>query len=93
MKNSFAEQRTAFVNEVLDLINKSSFEMLTPGNLKFVLGPGQAGMILNEDEIYKILKGLDQNNITIINNIIELFCGKGLFVSFFPLKIKYLQII
>ena len=52
MKISFAEQRTALVNEVLhestQILHKSSFEMLTVQNLKFMSTPGQAGMILNE---------------------------------------------
>ena len=46
MKKSFAEQRTALVNEVLNLIHNNSFEMLTVGNLKFLSSVGQAGMIL-----------------------------------------------
>ena len=49
MKKSFAEQRTAFVNGVLNLIHNNSFEMLTVRNLKFMSQVGQAGMILNED--------------------------------------------
>ena len=53
MKKSFAEQRTALVNEVLNLIHNNSFEMLTVRNLKFMSQVGQAGMILNEDEINK----------------------------------------
>ena len=44
--------------------------------------PGQAGMILNENEMSKILNGLDQNKITITNNIIQLLYDKGLFDSF-----------
>ena len=43
---------------------------------------GQAGMILNEDEINIILNSLDQNKITITNNIIHLLYDKGLFDSF-----------
>ena len=53
MKKSFAEQRTALVNEVLNLIHNNSFEMLTVRNLNFMSQVGQAGMILNEDEIIK----------------------------------------
>ena len=82
MKKSFAEQRTALINEVLDLIHKSSFEMLTDRNSKFVSIAGQAGMILNEDEINNIPKGLDQNKITKTNNIFQLLFDKGLFDSF-----------
>ena len=82
MKKSFAEQRTALVNEVLNLIHNNSFEMLTVRNLKFMRQVGQAGMILNEDEINNILNSLDQNKITITNNIIQLLYDKGLFVSF-----------
>ena len=82
MKKSFAEQRTALVNEVLNLIHNNSFEMLTVRNLKFMSQVGQAGMILNEDEINNILNGLDQNKITITNNIIQLLYDKGLFDSF-----------
>ena len=44
--------------------------------------PGQAGMILNENEINKIFNSLDQNKITITNNIIQLLYDKGLFDSF-----------
>ena len=82
MKKTFAEQRTALVNEVLNLIHNNSFEMLTVRNLKFMSQVGQAGMILNEDEINNILNGLDQNKITITNNIIQLLYDKGLFDSF-----------
>ena len=82
MKKSFAEQRTALVNEVLKLIHNNGFEMLTVRNLKFMSTPGQAGMILNENEINKIFNSLDQNKITITNNIIHLFYDKGLFDSF-----------
>ena len=71
MKKSFTEQRTALLKEVLQILHKSSFEMLTVRNLKFVSTAGQAGMILNEDEIKNILKSLDQNIITITNNIIQ----------------------
>ena len=79
MKKSFAEQRTALVNEVLNLIHNNSFEMLTVRNLKFI---SQAGMILNENEINNIPHSLDQNKITITNNIIQLLHNKGLFDSF-----------
>ena len=82
MKKSFAEQRTALVNEVLNLIHNNSFEMLTVRNLKFLSSVGQAGMILNENEIKNILNSLDQNKITITNNIIQLLYDKGLFDSF-----------
>ena len=44
MKKSFAEQRTALVNEVLNIILNNSFEILTVGNLKFVSQVGQAGI-------------------------------------------------
>ena len=82
MKKSFAEQRTALVNEVLNFIHNNSFEMLTVRNLKFLSSVGQAGMILNENEINKIFNGLDQNKTTITNNIIQLPYDKGLFDSF-----------
>ena len=82
MKKSFAEQRTALVNEVLNLIQNNSFEMLTVRNLKFLSSVGQAGMILNENEINKIFNSLDQNKITISNNIIQLLYDKGSFDSF-----------
>ena len=86
MKKSFAEQRTALINEVLrettQILHKSSFEMLTVQNLKFMSTPGQAGTILNEDEINNILSSLDQNKITITNNITQLLYDKGLFDSF-----------
>ena len=82
MKKSFAEQRTALVNEVLNLIHNNSFEMLTIRNLKFLSSVGQAGMILNENEINKSFNGLVQNKITITNNIIQLLYDKGLFDSF-----------
>ena len=51
MKKSFTEQRTALINEVLQILHKSSSEMVTVRNLKFLSSVGQAGMILNEDEI------------------------------------------
>ena len=82
MKKSFAEQRIALVNEVLNLIHNNSFELLTVRNLKFLSSVGQAGMILNENEINKIFNSLDQNKITITNNIIQLLYDKGLFDSF-----------
>ena len=82
MEKSFTEQRTSLVNEVLNLIHNNSFEMLTVRNLKFMSTPGQAGMVLNENEINNILKILDQNKITITNNIIQLLYNKGLFDSF-----------
>ena len=82
MKKSFAEQRTALIHEVLDLIHKSSIEMLTVHILKFVSTAGQAEMILNEDEINNILNSLDQNKLTITNNIIQLLYDKGFFDSF-----------
>ena len=65
MKKSFAEQRTTLMNEVLNLIHKNSFEMLTVRNLKFMSTPGQVGMILKEHEINNIPNSLDQNKITI----------------------------
>ena len=82
MKKTFTEQRSTLVNEVLNLIHNNSFEMLTVRNLKFMSQVGQAGMILNEDEINNILNSLDQNKITITNNIIQLLYDKGLFDSF-----------
>ena len=82
MKKSFAEQRTALVNEVLNLLHNNCFEMLTVCNLKFLSSVGQAGMILNENEIDKIFNNLDQNKITRTNNIIQLLYDKGLFDSF-----------
>ena len=82
LKKSFTEQRTALVNEVLNLIHNNSFEMLTVRNIKFTSTPGQAGMILNENEINKNFINLDQNKIIITNNIIQLFYDKGLFDSF-----------
>ena len=82
IKKSFAEQKTVIINDVLNLISRNSFEMLTTRNLKFKSSPGQAGMILNEDEMYKIINGLDQNKITITKDIIQLLYDKGLFDSF-----------
>ena len=82
MKKFFTEQRTALVNEVLNLIHNNSFEMLTVRNLKFMSQVGQVEMILNEDEINNILNSLDQNKITITNNIIQMLYDKGLFDSF-----------
>ena len=82
MKKSFTDQRTALVNEVLNLIHNNSFEKLTVRNLKFLSSVGQAGMILNENEINNILNSLDHNKITITNKIIQLFYNKGLFDSF-----------
>ena len=43
---------------------------------------GQAGIILNENEINKIFNGLHENKIIITNNIIQLLYYKGLFDSF-----------
>ena len=82
MKKSFTEQRTSLLNELLNLIHNNSFEMLTVRNLKFMSQAGQAGKILNENEINTILNSLDQNKITITNNIIQLLYDKGLFDSF-----------
>ena len=82
MKKSYAEQRTALINEVLQILHKSCFEMLTVRNLKFLSSVGQARMILNEDEIKNILNSLDQNKITKTNNIIQLLYDNGLFDSF-----------
>ena len=82
MRKFFAEQRTALKNEVLQILHNSSSEKLTVRNLKFVSSAGQAGMILNEDEIKKILYCLDQNKITITKNLIQLLHDKGLFDSF-----------
>ena len=92
MKKSFTELRTTLVNEVLNLIHNNSFEMLRVRNLKFVSQVGQAGLILNEDEINNILNSLDQNKITITNNIIQLLYDK-VYLILFPIKIKLLQII
>ena len=82
MKKSFTELKTTLVNEVLNLIHNISFEMLTVRNLKFMSSVGQAGMILNENEIDKIFNSLDQKIITTTNNIIQLLYDKGLFDSF-----------
>ena len=82
MKKSFTEQRTALVNEVLNLLHSNSFEILTVQNLKFLSTPGQTGKILNENEINNIYNSLDQNKIPITNNIIQLLYDKGLFDSF-----------
>ena len=86
MKKSFAEQRTAVINEVLreatQILHKSSFELLTVQNLKFMSTPGQPGMILKENEINNFLYSLDQNKTTITNNITQLLYDKGLFDSF-----------
>ena len=71
MKKSSSELRTTLENEVLKLIHNNRFGMLTVQNLKFMSSPGQAGMILNENEINKIFNSLDQNKITITNNIIQ----------------------
>ena len=38
-------------------------------------------MILSEDEVYRIPKGLDQNKITITKNIIQILYVKGLLDS------------
>ena len=66
LKKSFAD--VTLVNEVLreatQILHKSTFEMLTVQNLKFMSTLGQAGMILNENEIDKIFNCLDQNKIT-----------------------------
>ena len=59
--------------------------MLTVQTLKFMSTPGQAGMILNENEIIKIFNSPDQNKITTTNNIIQLLYDKG-FSDSFPNK-------
>ena len=82
MKKFFTEQRTALVNEVLNLIHNISVEILPVKNLKFMSTPGQDGMILNENEINNLPNSLDQNKITITNNIIQLLYDKDLFDSF-----------
>ena len=82
MKKFFTEQRTALVNEVLNLIHNNSVEILPVKNLKFMSTPGQDGMILNENEINNLPNSLDQNKITITNNIIQLLYDKDLFDSF-----------
>ena len=82
MKKSFTELRTTLVNEVLKSIHNNSFEMLTVQNLKFLSSPGQAGRILNEDEINNTFDSLDPNKITITNNIIRMLFDKGLCDSF-----------
>ena len=85
IKKPFTEQRITIIHEVLDLINKSSFQMLTVQHLKLKSSPSESDMILNEIEIFKILDGLDQNEINITNNMIQLLCDKGLF-NFFTNK-------
>ena len=85
MKKPFTELRTTLVNEVLNLKHNNSFEVLTVQNLKVMSTSGQAGMILNENEMNIIPHCLDQNKITITNNIIQLLYDKGLF-DFFPNK-------
>ena len=82
LKKSLTELRTTLVIEVLNLIHNNCFETLTVQNLKFLSTPCQTGMILNEDEKNNILNSLDQNKITITNNIIQLLYDKGLFDSF-----------
>ena len=44
--------------------------------------PGQAGMILNENETNNFPNSLDQNKITLTNIIIQLLFDKCLFDSF-----------
>ena len=56
--------------------------MLTVRNLKFVSEMGQAGMVLNEDEMYKLFNALHENKINITNQIIQLLYDKGSFDSF-----------
>ena len=92
MKKSFAEQRTALINEVIDLKHKSSFEMLTVRNLKFVSTTGQAGMILNEDEINNILNGLDQKKLPQLTTYFNCFMTQ-VYLILFSINIKFLQII
>jgi len=82
IKKSLTEQKTTIINEVLNLIDRNNFETLTTQNLKFTSGPGQPGMILNEDEMYKIFNSLQNNKITITKDIIQLLYDKGLFDSF-----------
>ena len=82
MKKSFAEQRTALINEFLMLIHNKSFEMLTVRNLKCMSTPGQAGLILNENEKNNIPNSLVQNKISVTSNINQLRYDTGLFESF-----------
>ena len=55
LKKFFSERRTALIKEVLQILHKSCFEMLTVRNLKFLSQVGQAGTILGEDRIKRFL--------------------------------------
>ena len=48
---------------------------------KCISGLGQAGMSLNEDEMYRILNSLHQNKNTITKKLIQLLHDKWLFYS------------
>ena len=61
MKKSLIEQLPVILNEILDLSSECSFRMLTVQDLKSKSSPGQTGMILVEDEIYRLMKFLDQH--------------------------------
>ena len=64
--------------------------MLTEKNLKYKSTPGQDGMILNEDEKYKICIGLDLKKITATKKIIQILFYK-IYFGFSPKDINYLK--
>ena len=82
IEENMKKSLTELITILLDLIHNNSFQMLTVRNLKFVSQVGEAGKILNKDEINEILNSLDQNKLTITNNIIQLLYDRGIFDSF-----------
>ena len=72
MKKPFTEQRTAIIENVLNLVSRNSFETLTLQNSKFASGASQAGMMLNLDQMYTIFIALHEYKITITKDINQL---------------------
>ena len=52
--------------------DKRGFQMFLVQNLKLKSTPYQAGKIFNEEEIWNLFNGLDQNKITITTNVIQI---------------------
>ena len=82
-KTSLNEQKKNLINEVIEFIQKHTYETLKVENLKFKSSiAGETGMILNEDEVFKLMNSLEKIKSETIKNIIQLFYDKGLFDNF-----------